>query len=70
MVIKTKYNIDDRVYIKYLKTWGRCLSIFISKAGRVEYNIRYFNNGDPKEIYFLEDELSGQEEENRVGFKE
>ncbi|MDO8610076.1 MAG: hypothetical protein Q7R95_05980 [bacterium] len=70
MKLSTKFNIDDKIYIKDLKIWGKILSISISGPNRIQYNVRFFNNTDPKEIYFLEDELSLQEEENRVGFKE
>lgn len=68
MVIKTKYNINDKIYIKDLKIWGRILCVFVGKSDRIEYNVRFFNGFDPKEVYFLEDELSLQEEEKKAGF--
>lgn len=66
MNIKTKFNIEDKVYIVPLKLWGKIigLSFYI----RLKYDVRYFNGFDPKEVLFLEDELSLNEEEKKVGF--
>ena len=69
MTIKTKYNINDKIYIKDLKIWGKILSIFINGNSRTQYNVRFFSAFDPKEVYFLEDELSLQETETVLGFK-
>lgn len=68
MVIKSKFNINQTVYIKELKIFGRVLSIFINSAKDISYNIRYFSGLDYKEVYFLEDEISEKEENTRAGF--
>ncbi len=66
MTIKTKFNIDDRVYIKDLKIWGKVIGIL--HYARLKYDCRFFNGFDPKEITFLEEELSDKEENKEVGF--
>jgi hypothetical protein len=68
MVIKTKYSINDKIYISELKIWGRILSIFVGGSLRTEYLIRYFDGKEKREIYFLEEELVLQEEEKKVGY--
>jgi hypothetical protein len=68
MVIKSKFDINQTVYLKELKIFGRILSIFINNAKSISYNIRYFSGLDYKEVYFLEDEISDKEEDKRAGF--
>ena len=69
MKINTKYNINQKVYIPELKLWGKILSIYINKSLEPQYNTRFFNVYDPKEVYFLEDELSLEENKTEAGFK-
>ena len=67
MKLSTKYNIDDKIYIKELKIWGRIIGIeFYS---RLKYDVRFFNGYDPKNSCFLEDELSLESDNGAVGFK-
>jgi hypothetical protein len=57
---KTKYNfvynIGDRVRIRDLDIKGRVSGIYITKE-EITYNIRYFHNNEPKNIYFNSSEL-------------
>jgi hypothetical protein len=69
MVITTKYNFDERIYINELKIHGIVLSIFVARNTRIQYLVRFFDGRDPKEVYFLENELSAQQEENGLGYK-
>ena len=64
MVIKTKFNHEDIIYIKELKIHGRIISIFVGGNKLVQYFCRYFSGLDYKECYFYESELSEKEEEN------
>ena len=66
MNIKSKYNIDEKVYIIPLKLWGKIIGI--TYYARLKYDIRFFNGFDPKEVLFLEDELSLEEPKAEVGF--
>lgn len=66
MKINTKFSIDQRVYIKELKIWGMVLSIVYTT--RLEYYIRYFDNFEPKSLYFLENELQENDGEEKIGF--
>jgi hypothetical protein len=68
MVINTLFELHQKVYIPELKIWGKILSVFMSKSGRLEYYVRFFDGRDPKEVYFLEEELCLQEEEKKAGF--
>ena len=68
MLIKTKYNIGQEVYIKPAKLLGRIISIFVQKNS-IEYNLRFFIQSEPKTCYFLEDELQLTEDEKTVGFQ-
>lgn len=67
MKINTKFNIDQKVYIKQLKIWGTVLSFTYSS--RLEYYIRFFDKFEPKNIYFLEDELGVDENNEKIGFQ-
>lgn len=55
-----KFNIKDKVSIKQLDWDGIILAIFIGETG-IQYKVRYFYNGDAKEIYFYEEELQLKE---------
>lgn len=68
MKINTLFNINQKVYIKDLKIFGRVLSIFIDNAKQISYNTRYFDGLSHKDVYFMEDELSEKEEKERAGF--
>ncbi len=67
MKINTKFNIDQKIYIKELKILGTVISIIYTN--RLEYLVRYFNEFEPKTIYFLEDELSDGKTEEKIGFQ-
>lgn len=66
MKLNTKYNINDKVYIIPIKTWGKIIGLNFYTV--LKYDIRFFNGFDPKECLFLEDELSLQEENTKLGF--
>lgn len=67
MKLSTKFNINDKLYIKELKIWGKVKGLFLDGDG-MQYNLRYFHEFKPLTCYFLEDELSDKEENNTVGF--
>ena len=68
MKLSTKFDINQKIYIKNLKIFGRILSIFIDNAKQITYNTRYFDSLSHKDVYFMEDELSDKEEDKKVGF--
>lgn len=51
------FKIKDRVHIEQLNCNGRILTIWITKFG-TQYEVRYFYNGDAKNVYFYEDEIT------------
>lgn len=51
-----KFNIGDKIKIKELDREGRVHSIWFTKHG-IEFQVRYFYNGEIKEVYFYEDEI-------------
>lgn len=50
------FSLGQRVRIKELNRPGRVLAIFIGDTG-YQYKVRYFDDGDAKEVYFFTDEL-------------
>jgi len=68
MKLSTKYDPNQKIYIKDLKIWGRVLSVFVDNAKQISYNTRYFDGLSHKDVYFMEDELSDKEEDKKVGF--
>lgn len=56
-----KFNLKDKVKIIDLDWKGIIIAIFIGDLG-VQYKVRYFYNGEAKEVYFFEDELEKVEE--------
>jgi hypothetical protein len=59
MRIDTKFDINKSVKIIPLENLvGRIISIFY--LNQIEYRVRYFHNGELKEVYFLEDELTNE----------
>ena len=56
MIIKTKFGLEQKVKIIELECLGIIIGIFYGRNG-VEYNIRYFYNGEAKTVYFYENEL-------------
>jgi len=42
------------------------ISIWITQAG-LRYQVRYFNNGDSKEVYFYADELVLSKQSKKIG---
>jgi hypothetical protein len=51
-----KFALMDRVKIIELDAKGLVIAIFIDPMGMV-YKVRYFHNGEAKEVYFYEFEL-------------
>jgi hypothetical protein len=49
-------GLKDRVRIPELETKGRVIALFISDVG-TQYQVRYFDHGDVKTVYFFDDEL-------------
>lgn len=56
MELKTKFNIGDRVRIKELTRNGLIRAIHVTN-GDLQYLVRYFDNAEAKEVYFLENEI-------------
>ena len=50
------FEIFEKVKIQELEQTGIVICIFIDSS-LVQYKVRYFHNGEAKEIYFLEREL-------------
>lgn len=53
---KIKYALFTKVKIKELKLYGKVLSVIIFDRG-IKYEVRYFDNCEPKNVWFYEDEL-------------
>jgi len=68
MKINTVFNLNQQVYIKQLKTWGKVTAFFVESKDEVQYNCRYFVESKPERCYFHADELSLQEDNTMVGF--
>lgn len=68
MKLETKFDINERIYIKELKTWGLIRAIYICGAG-LEYSVKYFSEMNPKESYFLEDDLSSKKDADIIGYR-
>lgn len=68
MKITTKYNLNDRIYLKCLKLEGRVVGFYVNNVG-IEYNIRYFPANKAETCYFNEDEIDLTIPDNSVGFK-
>lgn len=69
MTIDTEYNLQQLVYIKQLKTWGKVVSFFVDCESEVQYRVRYFVELKPETCYFHAEELSLQEDNSMLGFK-
>lgn len=54
--VEVSFDIGDSVEIPELERKGRVSSIFITASG-VQYQVRYFNNSELKEVYFFREEL-------------
>lgn len=67
MMIQTKYNLLDRVWISELRVPAIVLSIFINDMG-TQYSLMYFNNGAPQTTYFYEMEITNLPENEQPGF--
>ncbi len=50
------YEINDKVCIKELERPGRVVSVWVTCTG-VKYEVRYFQEGNAKTVYFFGDEL-------------
>lgn len=69
MKVNTKFNHRDRVFIPELNLNGKIIGIYIGSNLNIEYNIRYFKDGDVKTCYFYEDEIESAREKEELGFK-
>lgn len=56
MKIETKYDLKNIVEITELKRPGVIKSIWLTDQG-IEYQVRYFDSGEARTVYFFEDEL-------------
>lgn len=55
MTIETKFELKDKVSIIELNIVGTVMAFYYSTE--IEYKIRYFDSGDPRELFFYESEL-------------
>lgn len=59
MTLKTKFDLNQKVWITELKVPGRVLALYLGKHGALQYFVRYFRpSQNPESEYFFEDELS------------
>jgi hypothetical protein len=57
MVISSRFNVGDVVKILPLDKYeGVVLAIYYSDIG-MQYRVRYFYNGDPKDTYLFDREI-------------
>jgi len=54
--IVSAFDLAEEVKIKELNQNGRIMCFFVDSGG-MQIKVRYFHNGEAKEVYFLEDEL-------------
>ena len=57
MNIEIKWKPRDGITIVELKRPGRVIAIYVSETG-IQYQVRYFDNGEAKTVYFYEEELA------------
>lgn len=55
MDISFKFNLGQRVVIKDLSVTGKVVAYYYRH--HIEYLVRYFDDAQPQDVYFLEDEL-------------
>ena len=55
LVIQPAFPRNQKVLIKELNVVGKVLAYYYRDG--LEYNVRYFDNGNVREVYFYEDEL-------------
>lgn len=51
-------KVGDKVKVSQLSVIGRIVAIVISEYG-TRYEVRYFWEGHPEQMFFFEDELEG-----------
>lgn len=56
-IIEIKFDIHEEVQIEELNSKGTVVAVYISDTG-IQYNVRYFYNGEAKTVYFFEKELT------------
>lgn len=56
LIIEFEFEISDKVKIPELETTGFVISIWVTAKG-IKYEVRYFANSEPKEVYFYSEEL-------------
>jgi uncharacterized protein YodC (DUF2158 family) len=54
--IELKFDINERVKIKEFNIVGTVVSIWITTKN-IKYEVRYFSDYKPQEVYFHEEEL-------------
>ena len=54
--IEVKFSLTEKVWIEELERYGIIISINISSIG-TRYELRYFDDAEPHEVYFYEWEL-------------
>ena len=55
LIIKPTFRIGQKVLIEPINVTGKIFAYYY--LNQIEYRVRYFDDGNPKEVYFFEDEL-------------
>ncbi len=55
VTITPRFELKQKVLIAPINVTGKVVAYYYSTE--LEYKVRYFDNGDPREAYFYEDEL-------------
>ena len=64
--MKTKFKVDQKVYLNPLSCWGVIIGIYIDRSGAM-YHCRWFNGFVTVKDYLYEDELC-EKDNGLVGF--
>jgi hypothetical protein len=64
--IEVKFKLGETVYMNLFRETGQVISYFVDTSG-VQYKVRYAGNGEIKEVYFYEHELSTPVLSSQIG---
>lgn len=56
ITIKPKYALKQKVFIKDINIIGRVMAYYYKTE--LQYQVRYFDSGEARTMYFYEDELT------------
>lgn len=58
MVIKTKYDVGQEVWIKFPGITGKIIGIWVYQEDRIEYHIEWWDKETRLTAYFIEMRIS------------